>query len=117
MNWIELKEEGQLEQIKTESKQQPVLIFKHSTRCSVSSMALNRLERSWNDKELEGLKAYHLDLITYRPVSNQIASDFGVPHESPQILIISDGKCTYHNSHMGISYHEVKRVYDNFLTV
>ena len=113
MNWNELTELSQLEQIKNESNQQPVLIFKHSTRCSISSMALDRLERSWNPEELEGLKPYYLNLIDYRPISNQVAEVFGVDHESPQILIVSDGKCIYHNSHMGISYHEVKRVFDS----
>ncbi len=115
MNWIELNQTNQLEQIKSESFNHPVLIFKHSTRCSISSMALNRLERSWNPQELEGLKIYYLDLIQYRPISNQVAEDFEVDHESPQVLIISDGKCAYHNSHMGISYHEVKRIFESFM--
>ncbi|MFY0627950.1 MAG: bacillithiol system redox-active protein YtxJ [Reichenbachiella sp.] len=115
MNWKELESNTQLQDIKKESAQQPVLIFKHSTRCSVSSMALNRLERSWNPEELEGLKIYYLDLIQHRDISNQIAHDFDVPHESPQVLIISDEKCVYHNSHMGISYHEVKRIFEDFM--
>jgi bacillithiol system protein YtxJ len=115
MNWKELTQADQLDTIKKESEQTPVLIFKHSTRCSVSSMALNRLERSWSPEDFDGLKLYFLDLISNRHISNQIAEDFEVPHESPQILIISDGKCIYNNSHMGISYHEVKRIFDSFM--
>ncbi len=114
MNWKELTDISQLQNLKSESTHQPVLIFKHSTRCSVSSMALNRLERSWNPQELEGLEIYFLDLIRHRDISNQIAEEFNVPHESPQILIISDEKCVYNNSHMGISYHEVKRIFEDF---
>lgn len=115
MNWTALTENSQLETIKQESIENPVLIFKHSTRCSVSSMALNRLERSWNPEELEGLKIYYLDLIQYRDISNQIVEDFNVPHESPQVIIISDKKTVYDNSHMGISYHEVKRIFEDFM--
>lgn len=113
MNWNELNELVQLEEIKNESFQRPVLIFKHSTRCSISSMALDRLERSWKTEELEGLKPYYLNLIDHRSISNQISEDFNIDHESPQVLIISDGECIYHNSHMGISYHEVKRIFDS----
>jgi bacillithiol system protein YtxJ len=109
MNWTQLNSQEGLEEIKTLSFQQPVMIFKHSTRCSISSTALNRLERSWNVSEMQGIKAFFLDLITYRPISNQIANDFKVEHESPQLLLIRNGACVYHNSHMGISYTELKK--------
>ncbi len=92
MNWIALTEDGQLEEIKEKSNQQPVVIFKHSTRCSISSMAKNRLER---ETPADNILFYYLDLIRYRPVSNKIAADFHVPHESPQILLIKNGECIY----------------------
>ena len=114
MNWNQLTSLSQLDSIKEESAEYPVLIFKHSIRCSVSSMALDRLERAWDETELTDLKPYFLDLINHREISNAIADVFGVDHESPQILIISDGKSIYDNSHMGIAYHEIKRVYDDF---
>jgi len=117
MNWIELKTEDQLASLVKESFENPVLIFKHSTRCSISSMALDRLERAWKSDEVEGLNAYYLDLLEHRPISNQIASAFQVDHESPQILIFSQGNCIYNNSHMGISYHEVKRVFESVVMV
>lgn len=116
MNWNHLTSQEQIDQIKASSSEKPALIFKHSTRCSVSSMAENRLERSWNPEEISGMNIYHLDLIQHRDISNYIASTFDVPHESPQVLIIADGACIYHNSHMGIAYHEIKRVFDS-LTV
>lgn len=116
MNWNSLTATDQIDQIKTSSLNNPALIFKHSTRCSVSSMAENRLERSWNAEEIPSMDIYHLDLIQHRDISNYIAETFDVPHESPQVLIISDGQCIYHNSHMGIAYHEIKRVFDS-LTV
>tara|TARA_R110000868_G_scaffold402801_1_gene679471 strand:+ start:152 stop:508 length:357 start_codon:yes stop_codon:yes gene_type:complete len=108
MNWKKLTEVGILEEIKSKSFDNPILIYKHSTRCSVSSMALNRLERSWNDDEMQNVEIYFLDLIAHRDVSNQIESVFGISHESPQVLLISSGECTYDASHMGISYKELK---------
>lgn len=108
MNWNKLTSESQLETIKAESAQQPVLIFKHSTRCSISAMALSRMERNWDDAA--GIKPYYLDLIANRSISNQVASKFGVDHESPQILLIQNGECVYDASHMGISFDALKQV-------
>ena len=104
MNWISLTEEQQLTQIAEQSKQQPVVIFKHSTRCSISSMAKSRLDR---ELPPEGAAFYYLDLIKYRGISNKIATDFHVHHESPQILIIKNGECTYDESHNGISMEDI----------
>ena len=108
INWNHLNTIEQLEQIKEESRSQPVLIYKHSTRCSISSMALDRLERSWS-KELDTVKAYYLDLITYREISNAIAKEFGIYHESPQAILIKDGKAIYDASHMSISTSAIKQ--------
>jgi bacillithiol system protein YtxJ len=112
MNWNQLNTNDQIADIITASETHPILIFKHSTRCSISSMAESRLNRSWKPSEVSSMELYHLDLISYRDLSNEIATTFKVPHESPQILIISEGKCIYNNSHMGISFHEIKRVFD-----
>jgi bacillithiol system protein YtxJ len=109
MNWIQLKEEGQLNTIKELSDEQTVLIFKHSTRCSISSMALDRLERSWKEEEMANVKPYFLDLLQFKPISNKIASQFGIEHESPQILLIKKGICVYHESHGGISYQAISK--------
>lgn len=104
MNWQLLTEETQLQQIREQSYQQPVVIFKHSTRCSISSMAKNRLERTGAP---EHILFYYLDLIRYRPVSNMIAEIFQVHHESPQILLIRNGECIYDESHNGIDMQEI----------
>jgi len=116
MNWNRLTSKDQIDQIKSSSIDKPALIFKHSTRCSISAMAENRLERAWNPEEIPTMDINHLDLIQHRDISDYIATTFDVPHESPQVLIISDGKCIYHNSHMGIAYHEIKRVFDSLVT-
>lgn len=103
INWEYLREVSQLEQILEESKEQPVLIYKHSTRCGISSMVLDRLERSWGE-EGNAIKPYFLDLIAYRNISNIVAEMFGVYHQSPQVILIKDGKAVYDDSHMGISF-------------
>lgn len=81
-----------------------MLLFKHSTRCSISSAALGRLERAWNSADDERYDAHYLDLLQYRDLSDAIAERYGVEHESPQVLVVRNGKCMYHTSHLGISY-------------
>ncbi len=109
MQWQSLTKSEQIEQIKEESKNQPVVIFKHSTSCSISGTAKSRLERQWPTADLQNVKPYYLDLLSYRSISGQVAEVFGVRHESPQLLLIKDGACQYHGSHLGISLPEVKK--------
>jgi bacillithiol system protein YtxJ len=105
MEWKELTDEKQLEQIKTLSSTTPQLIFKHSTRCSISSMAKSRLERS---PMPSGIDFYFLDLLRYRNISGRLATDFQVHHESPQVLLIKNGECIYDESHSGIVMSEIE---------
>ncbi len=109
MNWIDLTKINQLETIIEESKKSAVVIFKHSTRCSISTTSLNRLERNWRQEELGSIRPYFLDLISYREISQAIAQKFGVEHESPQVLIIENGKVIFHRSHLAIEYNSIKQ--------
>ncbi|MEJ8758487.1 bacillithiol system redox-active protein YtxJ [Pontibacter sp. H259] len=109
MNWHPLHTTEQLEKILEESKHTPVVIFKHSTSCSISSTAKSRLERQWHGQGLEKVKPYYLDLLAYRPVSNEIADVLDVRHESPQLLLVQDGMCTYNASHLSINVDELKK--------
>ena len=104
MNWIDLTSIQQLADTKELSKTRPQVIFKHSTRCSISSMAKSRLERS---EQPDTGDFYLLDLIKYRSLSDKIAEDFAVPHESPQVLIIKNTACVYEESHSGIQMDEI----------
>ena len=99
MNWISLTNLSELDKIKEDSFKNPKFIFKHSTRCSISKMVLSRFESTNNSVSMS---VYLLDLLNYRDLSNQIADDFNVKHESPQLLVIKDGKCHTHSSHMSI---------------
>ena len=107
MNWLKLESIEQLQTIKDNSSKNLVLIFKHSTRCSISRAALDRLERNWQQDEMRDVKPFFLDLIRYRDVSDQLAEDFSVEHESPQVLVIKNGQSVYDRSHIGINYREL----------
>ncbi|MFT6872154.1 MAG: bacillithiol system protein YtxJ [Roseivirga sp.] len=108
VNWNQLSSENQLQVLIEESKDQPVLIYKHSTRCGISSMVLERLERSWTSAD-NPIKPYILDLISFRDLSNAVAQTFQVYHESPQVILIKDGKAIYNASHMQVSFDAMKR--------
>jgi bacillithiol system protein YtxJ len=96
--------ETQLEEIRERSAQRPQVIFKHSTRCSTSQLVKSRLERTSLPPTAD---FYYLDLLKYRPISNKVAEIFGVHHQSPQVLIIRDGKCIFEESHLGITAADI----------
>lgn len=104
MHWTHLTTEDQLNDLIASSHDKPKVIFKHSTRCSISRTALNRVEKLNN---VEGVDFYFLDLLVHRPVSNKVAEVFNVHHESPQVLLIRSGECIYEESHLGISTDEI----------
>ncbi|MFY0599867.1 MAG: bacillithiol system redox-active protein YtxJ [Cyclobacteriaceae bacterium] len=107
MNWEKLTSVDQLNEVDLLSKETPVVLFKHSTSCSISATALNRVERKWNQEKHPDVKAFYLDLLSYRAISNEISQRYGIQHQSPQVLIINNGTCSYENSHFGISYDEI----------
>lgn len=109
MDWIPLTSIKMLQNIKQESNDAPVIIFKHSTSCSISGMSKMRLEGSW---KYQGMKAYYLDLLSYRDISGAIAQEFSVHHESPQILMIYKEECIYDASHFDINVKELDETLD-----
>ena len=107
MNWIQLESAEQLAAIKQHEGYSA--IFKHSTRCSISMMVKKRFELD-GDKIPSDMPMYFLDLIKHRDISNQIATDFVVHHESPQLLVIKDGECILDLSHGQVSVDEALSV-------
>jgi bacillithiol system protein YtxJ len=107
MEWNTLTAMEQLDALVEASSSRPVLLFKHSTRCSISATALNRLERSWNTTEINNTLPYYLDLIAHRDISQAIADRFHIEHQSPQALVIKNGRCIYDASHFEIQYAEL----------
>lgn len=104
MIWIPLESEDQIQLIKDSSNNKPQIIFKHSTRCSISSVALNRLQ---NHSSATLADFYLLDLLKHRNISSQISDDFDVQHESPQVLVIKNAQCIYAESHYGITLQDL----------
>lgn len=104
MNWIPLTSIEGFEQILEKSASKLQVIFKHSTRCSTSSVALSRFERAADNDQID---FYFLDLLAYRDVSNKIAEELSVYHESPQVLLIKNRECIYSESHLSINMEEL----------
>lgn len=98
--WKALDNLKQLSEIKEISNTQNVLIFKHSTRCSVSRMALKQFENEY--KNQHNTANYFLDLLNFKEISNEISTVFSIKHESPQILLIKNEVCVYSASHSDI---------------
>lgn len=108
MNWHLLTEIQQLNSIVETSENKPVIIFKHSTRCSISRFALKQFENEYKFSE-EEIQPFFLDLIANRDISNEIAARFEVQHQSPQLLLIRKGKSVYDASHSEIEVSEIKK--------
>jgi len=106
VNWIALNTIKQLDEISNLSKQNTVLIFKHSTRCSVSRMVLKQFENEFVLQDT--ISSYFLDLLEHRDISNEIALRFGVVHQSPQLIVIKDGIAIYNASNESINANDLK---------
>ena len=107
LNWLSLTEINQLDDLFEKSVNQKVIIFKHSTRCSISTMIKDRLERNW-PIDLENQKIYYLDLLNHRDISNAIADKTGIEHQSPQVVIIENGICIFYANHNFINADAIK---------
>ena len=107
MNWTKITKLEDLEEIKNISQKKFAIIFKHSTGCGASKMSLSRFEKSWKDEETTNLQPYFLDLLAYKEISNKIAEEFGIRHESPQLLLIKEGICIYNASLHFLDYEEL----------
>ncbi|TVR36679.1 MAG: bacillithiol system redox-active protein YtxJ [Cryomorphaceae bacterium] len=97
LNWKHLTDVSQLEDIISLSATRRVLLFKHSTRCGISSMVLRQFEQGFSPDEHTDL--HFIDLLRYRDVSNAVAERFNIIHQSPQVLVIENGSCVLHASH------------------
>ncbi|OYU85667.1 MAG: hypothetical protein CFE24_00210 [Flavobacterium sp. BFFFF2] len=107
--WIPLTASVQLNELLSASKEGFVLVFKHSTRCGISKNALKYFEKELD--EVAQNNCYYLDLLNYRPVSNDIAQQWEVEHQSPQLIVLKDGKVLFSASHEQIDAKVVNRLY------
>lgn len=106
--WKELTSMEQLATIEENQEGWISAIFKHSTRCGVSRMALRSFENGYRS-DWEGIDYYYLDLLKYRAISNEVAQRFAVVHQSPQLILIKDGKVVHHASHHQIAVEDLEK--------
>jgi bacillithiol system protein YtxJ len=108
MNWINADSTEKLDEIKELSNSEKVLILKFSTGCGVNYAVRNLLEREWTDGEMR-MKTYIVDVLASKELSGKIANDYAVEHESPQVLIIKNGKPVFTASHGRVLYSEIRK--------
>lgn len=104
MHWIHLTDEGQLQQIVVRSQEKPQIIFKYSSQCHVSELIFQRLQTECCPHHVD---FYFLDLNAHSTISEKISNTFRISHQSPQILIIKDGECIFHDSHSEMCLEEI----------
>lgn len=109
LNWTYIKTNAQLDKIFSGNNGRPALIFKHSTRCSISKVALERFENKWKQDKLN-CDLYFVDVIVDRPLSMAIAERSGTIHHSPQALLLIEGKVIYNKTHEKISAKEIMSI-------
>jgi len=109
LQWNYLESMESLDSAEQLSHEKTVVLFKHSTRCSVSRFVLKQFENTFDIAE-DKVELYFLDLIEYRPISNEIAERFGVTHQSPQMIVLKDGKAVYDASHESIDARSLEKL-------
>jgi bacillithiol system protein YtxJ len=110
--WKEITTIEQWEQLKANSSEKQVLILKHSTRCPVSSSALEEYDSYLQNTPNADTEYALVKVIESRPVSNQIAEDLSVTHASPQIILFKDGKSVWNTSHWSVTTKHIAAVLD-----
>ena len=103
MDWNTLNSSDQVDTLIEASKDNKIVIFKNSTSCGISRMVLKNFQREVDSMDTDNIKFYLLDLLSYRSVSAYIAERLDVRHESPQMIVIQDGKAVHHDSHSSIT--------------
>lgn len=104
--WKKIESQKDLDAAIEKSSQQKVLIFKHSTRCFISKTVLRSLEKQMQESD-KNFGYYFLDLLAYRSISNEIESRFDVVHQSPQLIVLENGKAIYNASHQNIDLDKI----------
>lgn len=104
--WSIIKSEEDLKIAIENSYAYKIAIFKHSTSCFISKTVLKNLEKEIETSDEKGA-FYFLDLLAFRSISNKIAEDFGIRHESPQLIVFENGKPINNASHQDISLSQI----------
>ena len=108
LHWIPLNSIKQLDEIRFKSRTKTQLIFKHSTRCGISSMVIKRFEKLFNES-MKNTKVYYLDLLNFRDISDEVGNSFQVIHQSPQLLVIRNESSVLNVSHYDITTVDIQK--------
>jgi len=109
INWKPLAESSQFNVAISQSEEKPFLIFKHSTRCGISRMALKSFEKAYQSNAFE-IDLYFLDLLNYRALSNEISEKSCISHQSPQVIVFKNKQVIYHDSHYSIDVNSIEKI-------
>jgi bacillithiol system protein YtxJ len=108
VNWIPLDDLKVIDEAVALSYEKPVVLFKHSTRCSISRFALKQFENEYNLSK-EQMEPFFLDLLNHRNISNEIATRFNIEHQSPQMIVLKDGVAVFSSTHSDIEADILKK--------
>ena len=108
VNWIPFNSLEQIKTIKELSKSETIFVFKHSTRCGISSMVIKRFENLF-DSSMNNIKVYYLDLLNFRAISDEVGYSFQAQHQSPQLLIIRNEVAVLNVSHYDITTVNIQK--------
>jgi bacillithiol system protein YtxJ len=106
-DWKAITDNSQLVEIENESYNKPVVVFKNSSRCGISQSMLSIFQEDMRQENTGGISFYLLDIVNNRSISASIAQQFNLQHESPQLLVIENGECTYYKNHWDISFSDM----------
>lgn len=106
-DWYQIASMDELNEAEKESHKRAIAIFKHSVTCGVSAHAKHRMENGF-DLDPESCRLYYLDLLSNRDISDEIARRYDVRHQSPQMIIIQNGKAVFDTSHHAVSLDTLK---------
>jgi bacillithiol system protein YtxJ len=93
--FLRIDDRAALDNLITDSKQKPVIVFKHSNACSISSRAYREMEKVQDQVNI-------LEVQSAREVSRELANLTGVRHETPQVIVLRDGKAVWNASHFDV---------------
>lgn len=104
--WTDIDSSASLDAIWKASNKRPQLIFKHSTSCGISRMAMKQFEQVYRNHSAT-LDVHYLDLLSHRDLSREIATRSNITHESPQVIVLDSGNVVYSDSHHGIDLERI----------
>lgn len=110
--WKEISTMDEWNSVLEQSAERPAVILKHSTTCPVSASALEEYDEYLGKSPNENIGYYLVKVIESRPVSNQIAEDLKVKHQSPQILYFKNKESIWNTSHWSVTAKHMAAVLD-----